>query len=196
VSHQQWFEEVGQWEEFEEGLAATQELTAERLRELFDYDADAGLFTRRTGRGGGRAGAAVGTEPNNGDGYCQLGVDGSKYLVHRLVWLYVHGEWPKQQIDHIDGNRMNNRLANLRDTSSAVNARNKSAPRRDNKSTGILGVTKTRTGFVAQLKVGKKNHYLGTYANPEDAQRAYSEAKRSMHQQGITATPTNGGFSR
>ncbi|MDD0156969.1 HNH endonuclease signature motif containing protein, partial [Shigella flexneri] len=57
-------------------------------------------------------------------GYNAINIDGVRYFAHRLAWLYVYGEWPKQEIDHIDRNRRNNAISNLRDVSRVVNALN------------------------------------------------------------------------
>lgn len=78
------------------------ELTAERLRDLFDYDEATGVFTRRFRRGPTSAGKPAGTK--NGRGYVQIMVDGRIYMAHRLAWLHMTGSWPTNQIDHI--NRM------------------------------------------------------------------------------------------
>lgn len=96
------------------------ELTAEAIRALLRYEPETGHFYWLLNRGskikaGQRAGAV------SSEGYCQISIYDRLYRAHRLVWLYVHGEWPSQTIDHIDGNRLNNRLDNLRDVSLKEN---------------------------------------------------------------------------
>jgi hypothetical protein len=88
-------------------------LAAERLRERLRYDGGTGVFTRRVGSGHARAGEIAGSVHSTG--YVRIGIDGGKYTAHRLAWLYVHGVWPSDQIDHINRNRSDNRIANLRE---------------------------------------------------------------------------------
>ena len=100
-------------------------LTAARLRELLDYDPATGAFTwRKNLKGGMRNGDVAGCIGDRGDGgtYRRIRVDGVLYYSHRLVWLYVYGEWPTRQIDHKDGN--SDRLANLRHSNQAQNVAN------------------------------------------------------------------------
>ena len=83
-------------------------LSAERLKELLHYDPDTGVFTRRVSRGPARAGSVAGADTR--DGYRKIHLDYKFYLMHRLAWLYTHGEFPTEFIDHIDGDRANNRI--------------------------------------------------------------------------------------
>ena len=88
-------------------------LTAERLREQLRYDAETGVFTRRVGRGHARAGDMAGTVHRTG--YVRISIDGGKYTAHHLAWLYVHGVWPSDQIEHINRKRSDNRLVDLKE---------------------------------------------------------------------------------
>ena len=93
-------------------------LTAERLRERLHYDAETGVFTRRFGSGHARAGDMAGTVHRTG--YVRISIDGGKYTAHHLAWLYVHGVWPSDQIEHINRKRSDNRIANLRERRAAL----------------------------------------------------------------------------
>lgn len=90
--------------------------TQERLKELFHYDPDTGIFTRRVSRGGrrdgkyGRQGAGRISEL----GYVLLMIDGASYIAGQAAWAYVHGAWPHVRIKYIDGNPLNNRIDNIR----------------------------------------------------------------------------------
>ena len=158
-----------------------QELTAERLRELLSYDMETGIFTRIVSRSGaGKVGSAVGNLKKHG--YLNMMIDGKIYLAHRLAWLYVHGVWPTNHIDHKNGNRIENWIANLRDVTRVVNRQNQRTPNRDS-MTGFLGVTwnKRCKKFMAQINSNGICTYLGLFKSAEDAHDAYLIAKRMQH---------------
>lgn len=103
-------------------------------------------------------------------------------MAHRLAWFYVNGVWPKGHIDHIDGNKTNNSIDNLRDVSRSMNLQNQKKAHRG-KSSGLpLGVHLSRGGrFMAQLRVNGKNKSFGTFDTPESAHEAYLQAKEYYH---------------
>ena len=151
-------------------------LTAERLREVVSYDRATGEFVRRgTGR-------RAGTLKDNG--YLHFTVDGVKWGAHRLAWLYVHGQWPDGDIDHIDGNRRNNALANLRDVSRSTNLQNLRCAKSHNKSTGLLGAHFHRQSgrYTSRIQTNGRDKHLGTFDTPEAAHAAYIAAKRELHE--------------
>lgn len=155
-------------------------LSQARLRELFHYCPETGHLTRlititKNAKAGDRAGTPM------AHNHMMLSIDGGKYLVHRVIWLHVYGVWPDGLIDHIDGDPLNNRLANLRLANHAVNSQNQRRPHRENKS-GFLGVIKSRNRWRAQISIRNKNKIIGTFATPEEAHQAYVEAKRIHHE--------------
>lgn len=152
------------------------------LQKALKYERDTGAFVWLTnGRGRfRRAGAEAGTI--NRWGYRAICCDGKYLLAHRLAWLYVYGEWPKNEIDHINGNRSDNRIENLRDVPRAINAQNIRSARVDSESK-VLGVSwsKERHKWVATIVTNGKQKYLGSFSKIEDAKDAYLAAKRSSH---------------
>lgn len=149
------------------------ELTADRLHDLLDYNPETGLFTRRTSRGNVKAGTPAGRIQT--DGYRQVVIDGKYYLVHRLVWLWHHGKWPDHEIDHIDQNKLNNRIENLRDVERHINIAN----RRSYNASGFKGVSKKTkgSGFFARLnRIDGKVDYLGVFDTAEAAHQAFKVA--------------------
>lgn len=161
---------------------ATANLTAARLRELLHYDAETGVFVRAvaTGRHGcHKAGVVSGY--TNPMGYVEISVDNRNYKAHRLAWLYMHGCFPPNYIDHIDGNPSNNRIANLREADDLINAQNIRRAKKQNTS-GFLGITKNgQDGWLAKVWADGKAHYLGTFRTKEEAHAVYLAAKRQMH---------------
>ena len=162
---------------------ASTPLTAEVLRAHLHYDQDTGVFTRKVATGG-RYRTAVGDVAGcaNDQGYILISVQSHQYRAHRLAWLYTTGSWPTGEVDHRDGNRTNNRWANLRDVTTQINAQNKRNPMAHNK-VGLLGVSwnKKDCAFTARLKVNGRYLSLGYYRTPEAAHEAYLKAKRSLH---------------
>jgi len=154
-------------------------LTHERLLELIRYDPDTGVLYHRLGRRGVRAGGVAGTVKK--DGYIVITLDRKGFVAHRLAWLYVHGSEPRNQIDHINGVRNDNRIANLRDVSPREQQHN-SGLSVANKS-GFIGVSylKARRKWKAQIRYHGKSHHLGEFQNILDAMNAYQQAKAAFH---------------
>jgi len=153
------------------------DLTYERAKELFRYNAESGLLERKLKSGRWKV---CGHKPVcQGYGYAR--VDGNMYYTHRVIWLLVHGEWPEHEIDHIDRNKMNNRIENLRAVTPSENQHNHGL-RRDN-STGFTGICfhKAAKKYVAQIWLNGKPNYLGIFSTAEDAFLAYQLAKIEHH---------------
>lgn len=149
-------------------------VTAERVRELLDYDLKSGQLTwRATGRGR-RADRIAGEIDRKG--YRLVTIDYVRHYAHHLAWLHVHGQWPKDIVDHIDLDTSNNAIANLREASKAENCQN--AKRRRDNTTGFKGVSfhKQRGKFRATIQVDGKSRHLGLFAAPETAHAAYIAA--------------------
>jgi hypothetical protein len=114
-------------------------------------------------------------------GYRQVRIDGRIYLAHRLAWFLVHGQWPVWHIDHINGVRDDNRLANLRDVPCAMNNHNHAIQQKRTR-TGIVGVYPSGKRFYAAIREpGGKSVSLGTFDTTEEARAAYLSAKQAMH---------------
>lgn len=160
---------------------AESDLTAARLRDLLNYDAETGVFTRRVRTSNRvKVGDRVGTYSAS-DGYLRAHIGNRLYLMHRLAWLYVNGGWPAKNLDHANGDRQDNRIANLREAMHRENGQNVVA-HRDNKS-GLLGVTWHRqaNGWNARICVDGKQRSLGIFQTAEAAHAAYLKAKAELH---------------
>ena len=165
---------------------AKTDLTAQRLRELLHYCPDSGLFSWAVTTPWKQQGQAAGCV--NTLGYHVIRLDRVLYTAHRLAWLYVHGEWPKQSIDHIDGNRQNNRMRNLRDVSAKANAHNHWRARSNSKS-GVQGVSwsKVMKRWHATITLDGRRINLGYFQDIHSAERAYLENKAIYHAETVKA---------
>ncbi|WP_374417365.1 HNH endonuclease signature motif containing protein [Stutzerimonas kunmingensis] len=154
-------------------------LTQERLRSVLDYDKNSGMFTNRVRRANRAAGEAAGC--TNALGYIKISVDGKQYLGHRLAWLYVYDEMP-DQIDHINGSRSDNRIANLRPCNDLLNHQNLRKAHGDSK-TGLLGTQPIPSGrYRARIMVSGVVKHIGCYDTKEEAHAAYVREKARLHQ--------------
>ncbi|AZF37722.1 Phage HNH homing endonuclease [Pseudomonas sp. R4-39-08] len=115
-------------------------------------------------------------------GYRSIRIAGAGYQAHRLAWLHHYGEWPANELDHINGNKDDNRIANLRDVNRKGNCENQRRPQRNNTS-GFLGVSwaKNEKKWKAQISHGGKKRAIGYFDSPEKAHEAYLAVKRELH---------------
>lgn len=162
-------------------------LTAERLREVVDYDPLTGIFTRKVRLAqrhqiGDRADFSINAGPMTG--YRRLAVDSKRYLAHRCAWLFVHGEWPAEMLDHINGEKGENQIANLRKASAGMNVENQRRPRKDNRTSRFLGVywQAANQKWRARITTKGKAIHIGLFVDEEAAHAAYVEAKRKLHE--------------
>ena len=152
---------------------------AQDLWELFDYKPLTGELVWRPSNTHARAGLVAGTISNNG--YLAISIKSIKYKVHRITWSWITGEDPKNfQIDHINGDRLNNTWQNLRLATSSQNCSN--CKRNKVNTTGIKGVKSPRNGkFRAQIIKKGICYYLGTFDTAEKAGAAYAAAALKLH---------------
>jgi len=146
----------------------SEELTQERLKELFEYQPETGLLINKVFRNSkALAGMEAGTI--GGHGYRMVRIDWKPYHTHRLIWLYHYGKWPTHQIDHINGDKLDNRLENLRDVDQAENLKNRKI--QSNNTSGTPGVSwnKSDQKWYASIKVNGKTKNLGSFKEKERA---------------------------
>lgn len=150
-------------------------LTRSRLQELLNYDTETGIFLWRvTNSRRAQAGSFAGHVTRYG--YIEISVDGCRAKAHRLAWLYIYGALPVEQIDHINGNRADNRIKNLREAKPFENNGNMKRPRH-NKS-GVKGVywDASRARWHAQIQIAGRSKSLGRFVDIREAQAAYQKA--------------------
>jgi hypothetical protein len=152
-------------------------------KEYIDYWPDTGILTWKKkpnrniplGRQIGKA---------NIWGHMAFATNGKTYMVHRVIWLLHYGKWPEHQIDHINGNKSDNRITNLRDVTQFINMQNQKVSHKNNKS-GYLGVHWSKhvptKPWKAEIKINGKSKSIGHFATPEEAHAAYLQAKSQLH---------------
>lgn len=149
------------------------------LHELFELTEDGRLINRHFRNCKSPAGKEAGSL-NTVTGYRTVCVNKRSLLTHRVVYAMTHGNWPGGILDHIDGNKQNNRPDNLRPTTFSKNAQNVSTARKN--MSGTLGVRPTKNGtYTTAIVVGGAHHYLGTFSTPEEAGEVYLAAKKVAH---------------
>jgi hypothetical protein len=145
-------------------------LTQDLLRELFDYR-DGHLYWRMSRRGGRGIKAGDRAGSLHCEGYVEIGINQTKYLLHRLVWIWHHGDIPEGfEIDHIDRDRSKSRVENLRLVLPAVNNVNRTEKPGES---GYAGVRPKGRKWMARFQ----EKYIGTYSTAEEAHAAYQSAK-------------------
>lgn len=154
-------------------------LTAERLRQLFNYEELTGDFIRLVTMANEKCGKKAGSVAANG--YLRIRIDNKYHYCHRLAWLYVTGNWPTGHIDHINGVRSDNSFLNLREANPSQNAENRSSSTKN--LSGFKGVywhPKTRKWQAKIMKNGKSKS-LGYFDDPVSAHGAYLNGRTLMH---------------
>lgn len=155
-------------------------LTHKRLKELVDYDPESGYFSWKFGRPGASMGVRCGTVKKAG--YTILTLDRTLFRAHRVAWFFVHGEWPKDEIDHINRMRSDNRLANLRIADRSKNGFNK--PVRSDSKIGVKNVSYDQeTGvYYVRLVIDKKPFNFGGFATIGEAAACAATERLKHHQ--------------
>lgn len=153
-------------------------VTVDRVREMLRYSPIVGVFEwRKPGRRrrlGGLAGGVTST------GYIRIVLDGKPYPAHRLAWLYMTGQWPEKDIDHIDGDRSNNAWNNLREATYTTNGWNK--PKARNNRTGVKGVGRRDEAKPWQARVQANGIvWSASYATREEAEEAVRVKREELH---------------
>jgi len=149
-------------------------LTQARVKELFHYDPIVGVFIRKVPASWSKIGdISTGLD---GKGYRRVSIDGKRYSEHRLAWFYMNGDWPPEEIDHINGSPTDNSFENLRLANRKENLRNTKVSK--NNKCGLKGVSwhSCSKRWRARFFHKGKEVNLGLYDTPEAAHAAYAAA--------------------
>jgi hypothetical protein len=148
---------------------------------LFLHDEASGKLFYRAARKQSPAGSEAGSLHRTG--YRSVSVDRCQYLVHRIIWFMVKGSWPLNQIDHINGNKADNRIENLREATNAQNTLN--VPARQASSSGVKNVyyQARNKKWRVRMKVEGKSKSFGLYRTKTEAEKAAVSARNQFHGQ-------------
>ena len=165
---------------------AVQKITQDEVSYLFDYNSD-GTLTWRVNRGKIRSGDKAGSQ-NLVEGYYTIGINYKQYYLHHIIWIYHKGYIPENFIDHIDRNKLNNRIENLREVSYSCSARNRRVP--SNNSSGVSGVTwnKHRGTWTAKIGINGKHLVIGSFFKFEEAVMARYKKEVELQWPGCNST--------
>jgi hypothetical protein len=147
------------------------------VKELFDYR-DNDLYWKVRPAGGVDINKPAGFVRKL-DGYRHITISDSKYFAHRLIWVWYYGVWPQSAVDHIDNNKSNNSVDNLRLATHSQNQCNAFKPK--NNTSGVKGVSKAGNKWKAEIMIDKKSLYLGTFNYIEEAAAALTEVRKKYH---------------
>lgn len=157
-------------------------VSADRIREVLDYNPETGAFTWRhvPGRKNSYAGKDAGSLAifAGGKPYLSIRVDDILYLSHRLAWVHFHGVWPTAGVDHIDGNGLNNAITNLREATQAQNLLNRI--HQSNSESGLKGISKHGNKWRVRIKNGSTN-VLKAFYDLEEAKAWHTEMEKLIH---------------
>lgn len=155
----------------------------DEVKAALRYEPETGLFFHLRShplnrhKAGDRAGSINATR-----GYVRLMVNKKAMQAHRAAWLLVHGSWPVGEIDHINCDRADNRISNLREVTRSMNAQNKRSAYKNKAEPLGVCFNKKANKFQASIYFNKKLKHLGLFATAEKAHAAYVEAKRIHHE--------------
>lgn len=155
-------------------------LTYQRLKELVSYNPETGIFTNISPRKKIRVGEVAGALDKS-NGYIKLTIDKRHYYAHRLAFMFMTEGMPDDVVDHINGDRIDNRWCNLRNASRSLNQQNQRFAPKHGKS-GLMGAHQKRSKWSSHIYVSGKKIGLGVFDTAESAHDAYIQAKRKMHE--------------
>jgi hypothetical protein len=152
--------------------------TQEELKSLLNYDEKTGVFTWRKSSGPVKSGSVAGYV--NKKGYVLIGIKGRSYRAHRLAWLYCYGEMPHDDIDHINHDKLDNKISNLRVVSNQENHRNVKMSVANKSGYNGVSFCSNRNKWIARISDGKKYLNLGYFVNKMDAVAARKSKEQEL----------------
>lgn len=139
-------------------------ITQKKLKKILNYNSETGIFTNKTTRSNRAIKNSIAGNIQK-DGYVRIRINRKNYYAHRLAWLFVYGDMPTGHIDHINHNKADNRMINIRESTHQENCKNQS--KRSDNTSGVVGVSwnKKRNRWEARIKIDGTNKFLGYFVN-------------------------------
>lgn len=155
-----------------------QKLNIDELKSVLHYNEDTGEFHWKAHKYCVKPGDKAGT--TDASGYIKITLNYKSHLAHRLAWFYVHGKFPEAEIDHINRNRSDNRIANLRLAQRFQNSQNQGKKKN---ASGFPGVTwhSQRNKWRSEIRIDGRKKHLGLFDSICEAKEAYEKAKALHH---------------
>ena len=158
------------------------------LKKNFCFDPETGVITRLVTAKAFKAGDRAGSLTSHG--YLMLKFHETRCLAHRAAFAMHYGRWPTGQVDHINGDRSDNRICNLREVSNSQNQMNAGLNSRNTSGRKGIWWSKDESRWRAHIIVDKKKLYLGSYKTPDEAAHAYNKAAVHLHGEFARLNPT------
>ena len=150
-------------------------LTQKEVKKYLDYNPDTGIFKWKISIGVAKPNKIAGHK--NTFNYIEIRIKGKSYKAHRLVWLYMYGEFPKKFIDHINRKKDDNRICNLRDADAKLNSNNRLLPKSKNKTiTGIQGIYYDKRCRRYMVRICRSS--FGQYADINEAKKVRNKLEK------------------
>jgi hypothetical protein len=160
-------------------MSEVKPITRQEAEKVLSYSPQTGVFTWVCRVGTRRAAGDVAGYLHS-TGCITIGLNKKHIKAHRLAWLFVYDEWPAGDIDHINGNRTDNRIENLRIATKTQNAQNQRRGTRNKH--GLLGIKQTPCGnWTSSIRVDGVLHHIGTFHTAQEAHTAYVKTKQRVH---------------
>jgi hypothetical protein len=160
-------------------IAKQNAITYQYVRSILSYNQRTGIFKWKINRRTANRWDVAGWKELSG--YWSICINNKAYLAHRLAWLYMTGEWPSNDIDHINGIKDDNRWRNLRQVTKSVNLQNQYSSQKGS-AVPYLGVSIHGSKYRARIQLNNKHIILGSFSTPEEAHQEYLKAKRQYHE--------------
>lgn len=156
-------------------------LTQEYLKSILEYDTEIGKFRWLVAKARRNKVGQIAGSADYSTGYWLMMIDSKRYRLHTLVWLYHHGRFPAEVIDHIDGNPSNSLIGNLRECTRSENQKNRKM--QSNNTSGYKGVVQDKVSgkWIASIQNKNKSEIIGRFNTKEEASNAYETKAKEMH---------------